>query len=77
MTEVLLVPTKATDLPAALERTPRDLLAASTTLPLLNGIDLPLLRAWYLESRAVAARISVEVSRPRAGLTEQHSIAAS
>jgi 2-dehydropantoate 2-reductase len=73
--EVLFVTTKATELPAALERTPPHLLAASTIVPLLNGIDhLSLLRARYPESRVVAASISVQASRPRLGVTEQHSI---
>lgn len=46
--EVLFVTTGATDLPAALERVPRAVLAASTIVALLNGIDhVPLLRARY------------------------------
>ena len=73
--EVLFVTTRAIDLPAALERVPPALLAASTIVPLLNGIDhVPLLRARYPGSRVVAATISVEASRPRVGLTEQHSV---
>ena len=73
--EVLFVTTRAIDLPAALERVPPALLAASTIVPLLNGIDhVPLLRARYPGSRVVAASVSVEASRPRVGLTEQHSV---
>jgi 2-dehydropantoate 2-reductase len=73
--EVLLVTTKATDLPAALERTPPALLATSTIVPVMNGIDhLPLLRARYPKSRVVAASIYVEPSRPRTGRIDQHSI---
>ena len=73
--DVLFVTTKAPDLPAALERTPPALLSGSTIVPLLNGVDhLPLLRAKYPESRVVAASIDVRASRPRAGVTDQHSI---
>ncbi len=73
--EVLLVTTKATDLPTALERTPAALLSGSTIVPLLDGVDhVPLLRAKYPKSRIVAASIAVDASRPRPGLTEQHSV---
>jgi 2-dehydropantoate 2-reductase len=73
--EVLFVTTKATDLPAALERTPPALLSGSTIVPLLSGVDhVPLLRAKYPKSRIVAASVAVDASRPRPGLTEQHSV---
>jgi 2-dehydropantoate 2-reductase len=73
--EVLLVATKATDLTSALARTPPALLRGSTIVPLLNGVDhLPLLRASFPQSRVVGASISVRASRPRPGLTQQHSI---
>ena len=73
--DVLLIATKATDLISALDRTPPALLRGSTIVPLLNGVEhVPLLRASYPESRVVAASIYVGASRPRPGLSEQHSI---
>ena len=73
--DVLFISTRAIDLPAALERVPPSLLATSTVVPLLNGIDhVPLLRARYPGSRVVAASVTVEASRPRVGFTEQHSV---
>jgi 2-dehydropantoate 2-reductase len=73
--DVLLVATKATDLTSALVRTPPALLRGSPIVPLPNGVEhVPLLRASYPQSRVVAASIYVQASRPRAGLTQEHSI---
>jgi 2-dehydropantoate 2-reductase len=70
--DLLIVATKATTLPLALERVmgPRPALV----LPLLNGLDhVGLLRARFGHDRVIAGVIRVESDRPAPGLVMQTS----
>jgi 2-dehydropantoate 2-reductase len=64
--QALVVATKATGLPAALERIAA---RSALVLPLLNGLDhLALLRERFGAESVVAGTIRVEADRPRAGV---------
>ncbi|SFF64921.1 ketopantoate reductase family protein [Blastococcus tunisiensis] len=66
--DVCLVTPKATQLAAALDRLPAEVLGTAVLVPLLNGIDhLELLRARYPEARTVAGAIQVAAHRPAPG----------
>jgi 2-dehydropantoate 2-reductase len=66
--DVCLVTPKATQLEAALERLPADVLGTAVLVPLLNGIDhLDLLRERYVHARTVAAAIQVAAHRTAPG----------
>ncbi len=72
--DFLFITVKATNLLAALQRTPAAWLTGTPIVPLLNGIDhMPLLRTLYPASAVVAATISIEATRKRPGLIEQLS----
>ncbi|TQN38128.1 2-dehydropantoate 2-reductase [Blastococcus colisei] len=66
--DVCLVTPKATQLEAALERLPADVLGTAVLVPLLNGIDhLDLLRERYPAARTVAGAIQVAAHRTAPG----------
>jgi 2-dehydropantoate 2-reductase len=66
--DVCLVTPKATQLEAALERLPAEVLGTAVLVPLLNGIDhLELLRGRYPEARTVAGTIQVSAHRTAPG----------
>jgi 2-dehydropantoate 2-reductase len=73
-----LVTTKATQLEAALERVPADVLGDAMLVPFLNGIEhLDLLRNRYPEARTVAGTIRVVASRTGPGtIRHEGSLAA-
>ncbi|CCG01228.1 ketopantoate reductase family protein [Blastococcus saxobsidens] len=67
--DVLLVTTKATQLEAALDRVPADVLGDAVLVPLLNGVEhLAQLRARYPTARVVAGTIRVFADRPTPGV---------
>ena len=67
--DVLLVTTKATQLEAALDRVPADVLGDAVLVPLLNGVEhLALLRERYPAARVVAGTIRVSAVRPAPGV---------
>jgi 2-dehydropantoate 2-reductase len=62
--EVCLVTVKATQLDAALERLPAEVLGSALLVPLLNGVEhVPALRRRYPSAGVVAATIRVESTR--------------
>jgi 2-dehydropantoate 2-reductase len=72
--DILMIAVKATELLPALQRVPSAMVAGTTIVPFLNGVDhLPLLRSVYPESKVVAATIAVEATRHRPGVVEQLS----
>lgn len=72
--DVLVIATKAMDLPTALQRVPSGLLGGTVVVPLLNGVDhVPYLRAMLPGVEVVASSISVEATRHRPGVVEQVS----
>jgi 2-dehydropantoate 2-reductase len=67
--DACLVTVKATQLDAALERVPADVLGDAVLVPLLNGVEhLALLRKRYPAARTVAGTIRVAASRPAPGV---------
>lgn len=72
--DVCFVTVKATQLAAALERVPADLLGGALLVPLLNGVEhLALLRRRYPAVTVVAATIRVESTRTGPGQVRQDS----
>ncbi|MGY1741199.1 MULTISPECIES: ketopantoate reductase family protein [unclassified Blastococcus] len=69
--DVCLVTTKATQLAAALDRVPADVLGGALLVPLLNGLEhVDLLRARYPDARTVAGSIRVSAARTAPGVVE-------
>jgi 2-dehydropantoate 2-reductase len=67
--DVCLVTPKATQLDAALERVPDEVLDGALLVPLLNGVEhMDLLRRRYPAARVVAGAIRVVASRPAPGV---------
>jgi 2-dehydropantoate 2-reductase len=67
--DVCFVSVKATQLDAALQRVPADVLGNALLVPLLNGIEhVDLLRQRYPAARVVPATIRVESTRTEAGV---------
>ncbi len=72
--DVLWVTTKATQLQAALEAAPPELVGEGRVVPLLNGIDhVELLRGRYGRDRVLAGAIRVEAERVAPGVIRQPS----
>lgn len=72
--DACLVTVKATQLEAALERVPKDVLGRALMVPLLNGIDhVDVLRSRYSPSNVVAATIRVEATRVEPGVIRHTS----
>ncbi|MGZ4573354.1 MAG: ketopantoate reductase family protein [Blastococcus sp.] len=72
--DVLLVCVKATQLEAALERVPADVLGAALVVPLLNGVEhVEALRRAYPDAGVVAATIRVESTRTAPGAVRHDS----
>ncbi|GAA6525875.1 2-dehydropantoate 2-reductase [Intrasporangium sp. DVR] len=72
--DVLVIATKAMDLPGALQRVPGALVRDTVVAPLLNGIDhVAYLRAELPGVEVIASSISVEATRHRPGVVEQVS----
>jgi 2-dehydropantoate 2-reductase len=66
--DACLVAVKATQLDAALERLPADVLGDALVVPFLNGVEhMAVLRARYPASSVVGGTIRVEASRPAPG----------
>ncbi|HEY4626610.1 MAG TPA: 2-dehydropantoate 2-reductase [Blastococcus sp.] len=67
--DVCFVSVKSTQLDAALQRVPADVLGNALLVPLLNGIEhVDLLRQRYPAARVVPATIRVESTRTEAGV---------
>jgi 2-dehydropantoate 2-reductase len=72
--DVLLVTVKATQLDAALERSPADVLGAALVVPLLNGVEhVDHLRRRYPQAGVVPATIRVESTRTEPGVVRHGS----
>lgn len=72
--DVCFVTVKATQLDAALQRMPADLLAGALLVPLLNGVEhLMALRRGYPSATVVGASIRVESTRTGPGQVRQDS----
>ena len=72
--DVCFVTVKATQLDAALQRAPADLLGGALLVPLLNGVEhLMVLRGRYPSATVVAATIRVESTRTGPGQVRQDS----
>ena len=72
--EAVLVTVKATQLDAAVERVPRDVLGAAIVVPFLNGFEhVDRLRAIYPEDSVVPATIRIETARAGTGLIRHTS----
>src|SRR3954453_932779 len=71
--DVVLVTVKATQLAAALDRLPADVVASALVVPLLNGVEhVDLLRRRYPDATVVPASVRVESTRTAPGVV-RHS----
>ena len=67
--DVVLVTVKATQLDAALDRLPADVVASALVVPLLNGVEhVDLLRRRYPDATVVPASVRVESTRTAPGV---------
>jgi len=67
--DVVLATVKATQLDAALERLPADVVASALVVPLLNGVEhVDLLRRRYPDATVVPASVRVESTRTAPGV---------
>jgi 2-dehydropantoate 2-reductase len=72
--DVCFVTSKATQLEAALERLPADVVGSALVVPLLNGVEhLPLLRQRYPAATVVPATVRCESARVAPGVVHHAS----
>jgi 2-dehydropantoate 2-reductase len=72
--DVCFVTSKATQLEAALERLPADVVGSALVVPLLNGVEhLPLLRQRYPAATVVPATVRCESARVAPGVVRHTS----